>query len=271
MNSCELEQFVEIIVDVFPPGVSAHAVLIDSIDPSLVFLPPEIARSVEKRRREFAAGRICAQSALASLGEECVAIGIGSLREPIWPPGFVGSISHSFGLAVAVVAKTQSFVSLGIDVEMANLVASSLNFGNLVGTPVEYALLIPVLGVDHVLPALFSAKEALFKCLAPSVGTYFDFLDVEAVAIEGPTIGMRLKRQLGPHPADVVINVKLAWFAGAVLTCAWLRACEGFVAQGLGHQLIDESQGQLLGQRAHRELLGPSEGRLCAGAKVCHP
>jgi hypothetical protein len=68
MNSCELEQFVEIIVDVFPPGVSAHAVLIDSIDPSLVFLPPEIARSVEKRRREFAAGRICAQSALASLG-----------------------------------------------------------------------------------------------------------------------------------------------------------------------------------------------------------
>jgi HTH-like domain len=34
---------------------------------------------------------------------------------------------------------------------------------------------------------------------------------------------------------------------------------------------IDEPQRQLLGQRAHRELLGASEGGLRAGAKVCHP
>jgi len=228
LNLLDVEQFIEAILDAFPPGVSAHAVRINAIDPSSICMPPEIIRSVEKRRREFAAGRICAQTALVLQGEKCSAIGIGPLRAPIWPHGFVGSISHSCGLAAAVVAKTQLFASLGIDVEMVSLVASSLESGGLVGTPVEYALLSPALGVDHALPALFSAKEALFKCLAPSVGAYFDFLDVEAVAIEGSKIGIRLKRRLGLHPVGEVINVKVTLFAGAVLACTWLHEHHAF-------------------------------------------
>ncbi len=39
----------------------------------------------------------------------------------------------------------------------------------------------------------------------------------------------------------------------------------------LGHALIDEQEGKLLGQRTHGKLLGPAENSLCAWPQICHP
>jgi 4'-phosphopantetheinyl transferase EntD len=50
--------------------------------------------SVEKRWREFAAGRSCARKALAASGHAPVAVLQGAGREPVWPQGIVGSITH---------------------------------------------------------------------------------------------------------------------------------------------------------------------------------
>ena len=126
----------------------------------------------EKRRLEFCHGRMCARDALLELGQPAKAIGKGPNREPLWPAGFTGSITHTGHLAAAVVASLQSLPSIGLDIENAE----ELN-------PSEAALVcLPEENSPHDglrAKRLFSAKEAVYKCLYPMVGTYIDFLGME--------------------------------------------------------------------------------------------
>ena len=67
----------------------------DTADQLGLALPVTLDKAVQKRKAEFLAGRYCARAALAQLdGSLAVNIGIGANREPLWPPGFVGSITH---------------------------------------------------------------------------------------------------------------------------------------------------------------------------------
>jgi 4'-phosphopantetheinyl transferase EntD len=73
--------------------------------------------TVQKRRESFKAGRTCARNALRVLGVPEVPILRGRDREPIWPHGVVGSITHCDGYCAAALAHDRDFVSLGIDAE----------------------------------------------------------------------------------------------------------------------------------------------------------
>jgi 4'-phosphopantetheinyl transferase EntD len=77
---------------------------------------PALARASESRKREFVAGRQCAENAMAQLGETG-RVGIRSDRSPAWPKGIVGSISHTDELVWAAVASSETTLSLGIDAE----------------------------------------------------------------------------------------------------------------------------------------------------------
>ena len=63
-----------------------------------------IERAVDKRRAEFTRGRACAREALSELGVPPQPIPVGTHRQPVWPLGVVGSITHCKGLVVAVAA-----------------------------------------------------------------------------------------------------------------------------------------------------------------------
>ena len=76
------------------------------------------AAAVEKRRVEFAAGRSCARAALAMLGVLPTAVLQGERREPLWPPGIVGSITHCAHYCAAVVASMEDYAGIGIDAEI---------------------------------------------------------------------------------------------------------------------------------------------------------
>jgi 4'-phosphopantetheinyl transferase EntD len=137
-----------------------------------------VARAVEKRRREFTAGRACARAALAGLGSPARAIPVGPDRAPVWPAGFVGSITHCDGFCCAVAAGASTVAGLGVDAEDA---------GDLTDAVARY-----VLRPDELAPALrqsapdgaswpklaFSAKEAVYKCLHPVTGARLAFHDV---------------------------------------------------------------------------------------------
>src|SRR6202022_3165764 len=60
-----------------------------------------IVNAVEARRREFITARRCAREALAKLGYAPVPIRAGRKREPLWPAGLVGSITHTTGFRAA--------------------------------------------------------------------------------------------------------------------------------------------------------------------------
>src|SRR5579859_734056 len=108
------------IAGLFPPVVAA-AELEGPGD--LALLDPSeraaVAQAIESRAREFAAGRLCARRALAELGLE-QPIPAASDRQPIWPQGIVGSITHTEGIAAAVVASRSRFAALGLDAERAS-------------------------------------------------------------------------------------------------------------------------------------------------------
>jgi 4'-phosphopantetheinyl transferase EntD len=126
-----------------------------------------VARAVSRRRREFQAGRACARAALGALGLPPRPIPVGPDRAPIWPHGFVGSITHTSGLCAAAVARGEDFLGLGIDAEQRGRVSGELVAE--VCTEEERSWLAA--GGDADAPTLvFSAKEALYKALHPLLG-----------------------------------------------------------------------------------------------------
>ena len=154
--------------------------------PQDVSLFPEelaiIRNAAEKRRRDFRAGRACAHLALAALGIHDVAIPSGPRREPLWPAGVVGSITHCPGYVAAAVTFGEHLLALGIDAEEWGAAGSDIE--SFICTAAE---LDRYRDSEHPRwrTLVFSAKESLFKALYPLRHVELEFPDVE-VALEHP-------------------------------------------------------------------------------------
>ena len=112
------EELAAAVRDLFGPGVAVAAA--DPRAPATGLLPEETAptgRMIEKRHREFAAGRRAARAAMTGLGLPAVAIPMGPDRAPVWPEGVTGSISHTDTHCLAAVARTGEVRALGLDLE----------------------------------------------------------------------------------------------------------------------------------------------------------
>jgi 4'-phosphopantetheinyl transferase EntD len=137
---------------------------------------PLVARAVEKRRREFTAGRTCARRALARLGWTDFPVLAGAHREPLWPPGVVGAITHCRGYCAAAVARVTDVRSLGIDAELRAPLPKGV--AELVCTEPErrWAATLPD---DHWGTLVFSAKESVYKTWFPVAQRWLDYKDAE--------------------------------------------------------------------------------------------
>jgi 4'-phosphopantetheinyl transferase EntD len=176
----------------FPEGVVA-AEMRAAGDVSL--LAPEeasiVASAVPKRVGEFAAGRLCARRALAEFGIENFALEAAGDRQPIWPEGFVGSITHTEGMYAAVVAERRLLRAIGVDTEAAESVKPELWPRILVAA--EWQWLASLERAEHAAAAtlIFSAKEAAYKCQYPLTGERLSFSDLEVTVTErGPERGV---------------------------------------------------------------------------------
>src|SRR5260370_255501 len=76
-----------------------------------------VAGASDRRRVQHGEVRELARQALGELGVAGVAILGGERGEPIWPPGVVGSLTHSDAHCAAAVAPAGDVLTLGIDVE----------------------------------------------------------------------------------------------------------------------------------------------------------
>ncbi len=119
-----------------------------------------------RRRREFLAGRLAARRAFRAVGAECGEIPRAG-RAPVFPPGSRASISHSAGLAVAVVSGERRAGPVGCDLELRPLPAAA---ARLVLDPTETAWTHAAGEAEAAarLLVLFSAKEAAWKAWQPS-------------------------------------------------------------------------------------------------------
>jgi enterobactin synthetase component D len=169
-----------------------------------IVCPPSIARSVPHRRAEFLHGRRAAACALAALGLAAVEIPIGPTREPVWPPGVIGSISHNHGYAIAVAALRGHHAGVGIDLEtVGNSDQQQALLGSVVA-PAEAAYLRSLGGampMATLLTLVFSAKESLYKGAFHSVGRFFDFsaARVGLVDLDAQRVQLVLQEDLSPE------------------------------------------------------------------------
>ncbi|GAA4601349.1 4'-phosphopantetheinyl transferase EntD [Actinoplanes octamycinicus] len=139
-----------------------------------------VGRSVESRRREFVTARRCAREALTQLGFAPVPIPAGPGRDPVWPSGVIGSITHCAGYRGAAVAARTDLTSLGIDAEphaplpegILEAVSLPAERRRLAGLALRY----PAIRWDRL---LFSAKESVFKAWFPLTGRMLGFDEAE--------------------------------------------------------------------------------------------
>jgi 4'-phosphopantetheinyl transferase EntD len=166
-----------VIASLLPPVVATAECRDDPAEAML--LPGEqeaIARAVVQRRREYTTVRHCARRAMAALGLPPAPIVPGPRREPVWPAGVVGSMTHCIGYRAAAVAKAADVVSVGIDAEEhAPLPADTVRIVVRADEQDHLAALTAAHPATHWGRVLFSAKESVYKTWFPLTGRWLGF------------------------------------------------------------------------------------------------
>lgn len=190
-----------------------------------VLFPEEaaaIAAAVRSRQREFTAGRLCARAALARLGIDRYPLRVGANREPLWPPGVVGSIAHAADHCAAVACRSGRIIGLGLDIERGDRLPAELV--PTICTPAEIAWCDRRRSsCGDWTKLIFSAKEAVYKCLFPATGAFLEFHDV---AIEPDPDRSRfatiLLKPIRTMPQSCAIDGRFARDGGMIMTSAML-------------------------------------------------
>jgi enterobactin synthetase component D / holo-[acyl-carrier protein] synthase len=158
-----------------------------------------VARAVARRRQEFATARRCAREALARLGFPPAPILAGGNREPLWPPGVVGSITHCTGYRAAAVARRAELASIGIDAEPNEPLPPEVR--EVIMAPAEMAGMARLAAREPGVcweRLLFSAKESVYKAWFPLARRWLDFSEAEVVI--DPEAACFTARLLVPGP-----------------------------------------------------------------------
>ena len=134
-----------------------------------------------KRRREFAAGRRAAHSAMHRLGLPLEPLRASHDGTPIWPSDVIGSISHTSQIAFAAVTSAAYLQGLGVDVEEEGALPGDIITQVCAASELKHlAPWSAEVGGDAA-KLLFSAKEAFYKSYFPIRRRFLEFLDVTIV------------------------------------------------------------------------------------------
>ncbi len=197
------------LADLYKSEVAVHECLVgDYVDTLGECESRSAARMRESRQHEFSSGRHCARQAAASLKltpnqrETIEDIAVGNKRDPQWPAGMCGSISHDGMQAIAVVSNDPFCDSVGLDLIDLDAMERMTSVSRLIATRDEIANAVRVLdessfitGIlegrvsksdsqSHDISSLaacviFSVKESVFKCVYPRVRDWIGLLDAQ--------------------------------------------------------------------------------------------
>jgi 4'-phosphopantetheinyl transferase EntD len=157
-----------------PRGISTACRVIRDGDENRLLADEYTALSTRNpvRRRASGAARIAARDLLKEHGRGDFAILRGASGEPVWLSGIVGSLAHDDDMAVAAVASSAVFLSVGIDVEPA--IALPEDIAALVKQP-DDRLPEGTADADRI---LFCAKEAVYKAVYPLDRVILNYDDI---------------------------------------------------------------------------------------------
>jgi 4'-phosphopantetheinyl transferase EntD len=154
-----------------------------------------IRNAIEKRRQEFAGGRLCARSALAELDIVDFPLLVGEKRFPNWPGEVVGSITHTRDYCASVVARRLHYRGIGIDVEQRGRLGRKLEGHVCTEEEREWLETLPASERGDAATVLFSAKEAFYKCQYCVTHEWLGFHDA-TVRIDGDSFEVVLQKPI---------------------------------------------------------------------------
>jgi 4'-phosphopantetheinyl transferase EntD len=154
----------------------------------------------DKRRQEFASGRHAAHYAIRALSPESdEAIARNSDRTPQFPTGIVGSISHSGEISVAAVARSEDFLTIGIDIQVLRDVDAAPLERKICTT--EEAVWTD--GSSEQILRVFSVKEAVYKAVYSGLGTKLTASEIRVRAFNESS----WRVNAGPFELDAQVGI----------------------------------------------------------------
>lgn len=205
------------------PGFVSFVQLHVDDGPAAPLLQAEAAllhpRATAARRVDFQLGRAAAHTALNVLGRESGPLLRGDHREPLWPTGIVGSITHTAGYALAATAYRERSGGIGIDLEHRE--RSFAELAEFVAFDEELAWLeaVPPEKRRRATLELFSAKESIFKAFFPRVGSFFGYRAARVRPLPtGGFEGFLVAALDAEYPADRAFFIGCEWRGDFVLT-----------------------------------------------------
>jgi 4'-phosphopantetheinyl transferase EntD len=212
-----------LIASLVPPGVMCSE-QVGTLGGSLLSGESELLsrEAVNKRIKEFTAGRTCARAALQMLGVAPAPILRGSRGEPQWPKHVIGSITHCSVYCAAAVTSLHLYRSLGIDAELHEALPPGVL--EMIARPEERKWIANLTEESEVCldRLLFSVKESLYKVWYPLERCWLDFQQA-SVEID---VRARLFRATLDHEGRFcpqVLEGKYTASRSLILTCAWVR------------------------------------------------
>ena len=172
---------------------------LEAIQQAGIELPFSLQSAVKKRQYEFLMSRYCAKLCLEQLGlRPAPLISADADRSPIWPEGFVGSITHTEGWAGAIVGKQSAVRSVGIDFEHEIDRDHSSLVQHICLEEAELDAMSTHLNCsrERALTIIFSAKESFYKAMHPHVKRFFGFHAARVIPAEKDGIAIELLTHL---------------------------------------------------------------------------
>lgn len=189
-------------------------------------IPDHMQGAVPKRLAEFVAGRALARRLLADYGCDAPVAHSATERMPLWPQGFVGSITHSTGIAASCVLPRTESAGVGIDIEHWVVKKTAKELASSIWRPAEAEICTQqIWNQSEALTLVFSAKESLFKALYPQCRTFFDFFGAAVVDVCG-------SRSAGQLKLILTLNLSSAYKRGRIFHVTY-QTFEGGVMTGL--------------------------------------
>lgn len=202
-----------------------------------------VSDAVLLRRAQFADARACARNALTDLtghDHADTVIGKGERGIPLFPRGTVGSLTHTTGFRAAVVARTDTLKSVGVDAEVAKPLPEGVSDAVLTARDMQHIDALQQHGQQHVrhhegdlqlFPAekiletvVFSAKEALYKSWFPLARVFLDFSQADIELHHDGTLTAFVQHDVACGAVPLTIPGRWMVGSGYVVTSTWVTS-----------------------------------------------
>ena len=178
----------------------------------------------QNRQREFELGRNCASQLLATFGSTCQ-VKVNKDRSPAWPPGMVGSISHSCNWTWVAVSRETEIASIGIDTERIVCHETRCEIETQIANDREWEIVSTIgLTKEQSFSLVFSAKEAFYKCWYPLSQEFFGFDQAVVDSANRECLTIRCLENnpnFGKPPATLNVHYRVT--GKDVFTLTWME------------------------------------------------